>query len=167
MESQGVFDITSGIFRKIWGFNGQTSIPSKEKVNAILKYVGWDKVEFGQQHICLPKGMQIDFGGIGKEYAVDRAASIAYARVKVSLLINFGGDIVAKGIRKDQSAWQVGIESKYGNGQTWQQIPLLEGGIATMQLVVMSIKIFCIKVNAMDILSMLKPVILLKTHLIP
>ena len=130
-ESQGVFDITSGVFRKIWTFNGQSTIPSQEQVKAILNYVGWNKVEFDRQHICLPQGMQIDFGGIGKEYAVDRAAIIAQARTKASLLVNFGGDIVAKGVRKDKSAWQVGIESKNGDGQVWQQIPLLNGAIAT------------------------------------
>jgi len=42
-------------------------------------------------------GMQIDFGGIGKEYAVDKAAGLAVDNSNAPMLLNFGGDVVATG----------------------------------------------------------------------
>lgn len=69
--SEGRFDITSGVLRRIWRFDGSDRVPSKRQVSAIMPLVGWDKVTWRRPWLTLPTGMEIDLGGLGKEYAVD------------------------------------------------------------------------------------------------
>ena len=42
--SDGHFDITSGVLRRVWTFDGSDSVPEKEKVLDIMEVVGWNKV---------------------------------------------------------------------------------------------------------------------------
>jgi thiamine biosynthesis lipoprotein len=76
--------------------------------------------------------MEIDFGGIGKEYAVDRAASLVAARTERSVLVNFGGDLVASGPRRGARPWGVGIDDpdRTGDG-VLHRVELTRGGLAT------------------------------------
>ena len=105
--SDGAFDITSGVLRRAWRFDGSDQVPQPEQVHALLPLVGWDKVEREAGCIRLQKGMELDLGGIGKEYAVDSAFQRAAKLTDADLLVNFGGDLVA---RAATSPWQVGME---------------------------------------------------------
>jgi len=49
-------------------------------------------------------------GGIGKEYAVDRAILLIKEVTTLPVLINLGGDLAATSARQNNQAWQVGIE---------------------------------------------------------
>lgn len=71
--SSGLFDITSGVLRRIWRFDGSDRIPADEQVNALLPLVGWQKAVWNPPILQIPAGAEIDFGGLGKEYAVDLA----------------------------------------------------------------------------------------------
>ena len=130
-ESGGKFDISSGILRKLWMFNQQSELPSKSSIQKILDYIGWDKVTFNQDEITLPEGMEIDFGGIGKEYATDRCADIGAQLSPNRLLVNLGGDIAVRGKEDTQSSWQISIESKEGNGKIWKTFCINSGAVAT------------------------------------
>src|SRR6187402_2405142 len=91
--SDGLFDITSGVLRRAWTFDGSHRVPSREEVDALLPLVGWTKVGWRRPRITLLPGMQIDFGGIGKEYAVDQATKLAAQMTGAAVLVNFGGDL--------------------------------------------------------------------------
>src|SRR5437868_10933338 len=80
--SAGRFDITSGALRRVWNFTSATAtVPSSAALAAAKKLIGWQRVEWDRDSIRLPEaGMEIDFGGIGKEYAADRAAAICIER---------------------------------------------------------------------------------------
>ena len=65
----------------------------------------------------LPPGMEIDLGGIGKEYAVDQAARQLAAAGVNNALINFGGDVFALGPRANGEPWMVGIDDPRATGQ--------------------------------------------------
>jgi thiamine biosynthesis lipoprotein len=108
--SDGGFDITSGVLRQAWRFDGSDRLADPQHVQSLLARVGWQRVVWQAPHLKLEPGMQIDLGGIGKEYAVDRAAGIIRALSPVSVLVNFGGDLVSSGPRADGSAWMIGIE---------------------------------------------------------
>ncbi len=108
--SQGLFDITSGVLRRAWRFDGGTQVPAPEAVAALLPRVGWQRLRWERPRLFLPEGMELDFGGIGKEYAVDRVLALLRAETDTPLLVNFGGDLACSGPRADGSAWQVGIE---------------------------------------------------------
>ena len=113
--SDGYFDITSGCLRRAWTFDGSNKLPSKESVNALLPFVGWQKVIWKKargesSQLQMPAGMEIDFGGIGKEYAVDSVLRLLSAQTNAPILVNFGGDLAVTGARKSGAPWQVGIE---------------------------------------------------------
>jgi thiamine biosynthesis lipoprotein len=108
--SGGLFDITSGVLRAAWHFDGSDRLPTTAQVAALLPRVGWQRVSWQRPELTLPAGMEIDLGGIGKEYAVDRVLALLAADAGVPLLVNFGGDLAVSGPRADGSAWQVGIE---------------------------------------------------------
>ena len=112
-----MFDISSGVLRKAWTFNNTNhhpcTLPSQQQINALLCHVGWEKIHFDQQQVILIKGMEIDFGGIGKEYAVDRAIILAKQLTTMPVLVNLGGDLAVTGSRLNNEPWQVAIESPY------------------------------------------------------
>ncbi|MFN2111114.1 MAG: FAD:protein FMN transferase [Anaerolineae bacterium] len=130
--SRGKFDITSGILRKAWRFDGSDRVPSQATVAALLEHIGWEKVSWQNPLLTLPHGMEVDFGGIGKEYAVDRCAQLCGQASSASILVNFGGDMFISGPRRDNSEWIIGINDPYGNGdQHAGVLHLHRGGVAT------------------------------------
>jgi len=129
--SGGRFDITSGVLRRAWKFDGSDSLPDKETVSALLPLVGWQHVRWENPVLTLPAGMEIDFGGIGKEYAVDRVFMLLAGMTDAALLVNFGGDLRARGPRRDGSAWQVGIERPDAEKNAIETVSLVNGGLAT------------------------------------
>lgn len=133
--SEGRFDITSGVLRRAWRFDGSDRLPAPDAVTALLAHVGWQKVRWERPLLTLPPGMEIDFGGIGKEYAVDRTARLLATETDTSLLVNFGGDLVTTGPRQS-GGWRIGVENpeRVGDGPAPDARLVLElthGGIAT------------------------------------
>jgi thiamine biosynthesis lipoprotein len=129
--SAGRFDITSGVLREVWTFDGSDRVPAPEAVERVRARVGWDKVAWLRPRLTLAPGMQVDFGGIGKEYAVDRAALLAAAHGSAPCLVNFGGDLVATG-EPGGTPWHVGIESVgLNDGRPAGRIALVRGALAT------------------------------------
>lgn len=131
--SDGAFDITSGVLRRAWKFDGSDRLPAAEQVATLLPLVGWHKVRWQRPTIALPPGMEIDLGGIGKEYAVDRALLLVKAHCADSVLVNFGGDLAASGPRRNGQAWIVGIEKPTANDANvaHRVLEIRGGGIAT------------------------------------
>jgi thiamine biosynthesis lipoprotein len=126
------FDITSGVLREVWRFDGSDRVPRRAEVSRVLQRVGWHQAVWRRPVLTLAPGMQIDFGGIGKEYAVDRAAALVAAQSGAPCLINFGGDIAAVGAAADDEPWRVGIESLSAGAATpFKRIELHRGGLAT------------------------------------
>lgn len=129
--SDGVFDITSGVLRQVWQFDGSDNIPHDNDVQKSLENIGWHKIVFDEQQIMMPEHMEVDFGGIGKEYAVDRAMIIANEFTQLPLLVNLGGDLAANKPRKTNVPWQVGIEHPGFIECKPMVVSLLKGALAT------------------------------------
>lgn len=129
--SGGLFDITSGVLRRIWRFDGSDNIPSDSEIEKMRELIGWEKVLWKSPAICLPPGMEIDLGGLGKEYAVDRALAAACAITQAPVLVNFGGDLRVSGPRKSGARWKVAIESVDRNGEAAGMLELSDGALAT------------------------------------
>lgn len=128
--SGGLFDITSGILRKVWLFDGSDCIPSKQAVTDLLPLVGLEKSSWSPPLFTLPDGMQIDFGGIGKEYAVDRVLQLLQKYQDIPTLVNFGGDIVTNRCR-ESSPWVVGIENPSQIESSSTLLDVHNGALAT------------------------------------
>jgi len=109
--SAGRFDITSGVLRHAWDFRrSPPRLPDETEVAAVTALIDWPSVEWSPRSVRLPRrGMEIDFGGIGKEYAADRMATICHDSGAPHTLANLGGDVRAAGPQPDGSPWRVGI----------------------------------------------------------
>jgi len=128
--SKGLFDITSGVLRRAWTFDGSDRIPEGAAIERLLGLVGFDKLQWRSPHLLLPAGMELDFGGIGKEYAVDRAFELLAARYATPFLINFGGDLRANR-PPSYGPWQVGLERPDADGEATMLLDLEHGALAT------------------------------------
>jgi FAD:protein FMN transferase len=130
--SDGLFDITSGVLRRAWKFDGGSRVPSDEEVAAVRELVGWRKVQWSRPSLRMPPGMEIDFGGVCKEYAVDRAIACARELHPGSCLVNFGGDLAVSRPRESGLAWRVGIEAPGADGAaSVAMIDVRRGAVAT------------------------------------
>lgn len=129
--TDGLFDITSGILRKAWTFDGREVRPDQGLIDRLLELVGWGKVELTNSATTLLPGMQIDLGGIGKEYAVDRVAKLLYDTLPVPLLVNYGGDLRAICPPMCDHQWDIGIEAVDRQNRPVGLIELSQGGVAT------------------------------------
>jgi len=130
--SGGKFDVTSGVLRRAWTFDGSDRVPSAEAVGAVLPHVGWPRVRRSGRRIRLEPGMEIDLGGIAKEYAADRAARLVAGEFPgVSCLVNLGGDIAVVTPRRGNEPWRVGVEPARDTSPPRRLIRLVRGGLAT------------------------------------
>lgn len=138
--SEGKFDVTSGVLRKVWRFDGSDRLPGVDEIERLIQSIGWEKIDWQAPWIRVPPGMEIDLGGIGKEYAVDRTARLLRGLTAASLLVNFGGDLCVTGPRRNGQGWFVGVEDvatlsvnadKTSTMRSGKEYELLRGGIAT------------------------------------
>jgi thiamine biosynthesis lipoprotein len=132
-QSGGLFDLTSGVLRRAWDFRRQPPrLPDPAALAAARALIGWADVEWDERAIRLPRaGMEIDFGGIGKEYAADRAAAILADHGVVHGLVNLGGDVRAIGTQPGGAPWRVGIKHPRVEGRSIATVELADGAVAT------------------------------------
>lgn len=130
--SEGRFDLTSGVLRYAWTFDEGPVRADPARIPALLERIGWHRVQWQRPVLTMPAGMEIDFGGIGKEYAVDAAAKLAdQVAPGLSCLINFGGDVAVRNARQLDEPWRVGIESLVRTGSAERVVKLSRGALAT------------------------------------
>ena len=108
--SGGLFDITSGVLRRAWDFRNPR-VPGPDELAPLLALVDWAAVQREGGTIFLPRaGMEIDFGGFGKEYAADRAAALLRQSGARHGYVNLGGDMRFIGPQPDGQPWSIGIQ---------------------------------------------------------
>lgn len=130
-QSDGLFDITSGVLRRVWRFHAE-QLPSQEDIDPILDKVGWHKLHWQSPLLKFPvAGMELDFGGIVKEYAVDRAASLCKEAGVSHGFINLGGDIRVIGPREGDEPWNVGISHPRQTGSLLMNLAISRGAVAS------------------------------------
>ncbi len=130
-QSDGLFDISSGVLRKLWNFDSER-VPSRREVSALRKRIGWQYVHWNAHTLRFARrGMELDFGGIGKEYAVDRAATICLECGVDSGLVDLGGDIRIIGPRPDGRAWRVGVQHPRRAKELLAVVELQSGAVAS------------------------------------
>ncbi len=130
-ESAGLFDLTSGVLRRVWNFELK-QLPTPQLVAEVLPLIGWEKVQRSPGKVKLSlRGMQLDLGGIGKEFAVDKALSYLHDRHVSSAMINLGGDIGVLGPKPDGTSWQIGIRNPRAPDHCLATLALSCGGLAT------------------------------------
>ena len=131
--TQGVLDATALPVLRLWDYRAEAPRePSAADVEAARRLVGWEKVELGEGWVRLPEaGMALDFGGWGKEYAVDAVAELARAHGIAVALVDFGRDLRVLGRPPGRPAWHVGLEDPRRPGECWGSIGVSDAGVAT------------------------------------
>lgn len=130
-ESDGLFDLTSGVLRRAWDFRSGRC-PDQSEIDALLPLVGWDQVQWNRDRVYLPQpGMELDFGGCVKEYAADSAAVQLRRHGVTSALVDLAGDMAAVGVPTGVSGWPVGIRHPVDNDNAVARVLLPEGGLAS------------------------------------
>ncbi len=105
----GRFDPTVGVLRRVWDFRSGR-VPSPAEVEALLPLVDASAVSVEDATVFLRRaGMELDLGGVGKEYAVDRAAEILEREGVGAAVVDFAGDVRTLGMRGDGRPWSVGV----------------------------------------------------------
>ncbi|HEV8256372.1 MAG TPA: FAD:protein FMN transferase [Casimicrobiaceae bacterium] len=130
-QSDGLFDLTAGILREAWSAE-RRELPGRDALQRLLVRVGWSKVRWQRPRLAFGvPGMEIDFGGVVKEYAADRAATLCAEAGFLHGLVDLGGDIKIVGPHPDGTPWVVGIQHPRDPGAVMATLDLFHGAIAT------------------------------------
>jgi thiamine biosynthesis lipoprotein len=129
--SEGRFDLTSGVLREAWDFRSGR-LPAREAVDALLPRVGWQHVVWQRPQLVLTRpGMQLDLGGIVKEYAADRVAELCRRLGARGGVVDLGGDLAIIGPHPDGSPWRVGVRDPFAPERALVRLAVFAGGVAT------------------------------------
>lgn len=131
--SGGRFDLTSGILRRIWDFRGESPrVPSDDEIATTCALIGWPDVEWTEASVRLPRaGMELDFGGIGKEYAADRAATLCMEHGIRHGFVNLAGDVRVIGTQIDGRPWRIGLRHPRRVDALIGSVELCDAAVAT------------------------------------
>jgi FAD:protein FMN transferase len=131
--TRGVLDPSALPLIRIWNWKAVPPVvPDAAAIAAALKLVGWSKVRREPGKVFLPeKGMALDFGGFGKEYAVDIVSLIAKDHGILDSLVDFGHDLRATGAPPGRPAWHIGLEDPKAQGKIWGSVALRGKSIAS------------------------------------
>jgi thiamine biosynthesis lipoprotein len=116
-QSDGAFDITVGPLMKVWGFyKGEGALPRPADVTDALTHVGYQHVRLdaAAQTIYFDRpGVELDPGGIGKGYAVDRMVEVLHGRgVQIALVSASGSSIYGMGAPPNEpDGWRITIRA--------------------------------------------------------
>ncbi len=131
--TRGILDPSALPLIRIWNWKADPPVvPTPDAIAAARRLVGWTKVKREPGRVFLPeKGMALDFGGFGKEYAVDIVSLIAKDHGIVDSLVDFGHDLRAAGAPPGRPAWHIGLEDPQSPGKTSGSVALSGKSIAS------------------------------------
>ncbi|HEY5551662.1 MAG TPA: FAD:protein FMN transferase [Opitutaceae bacterium] len=131
--TRGILDPTMLPLIRLWDYKAKApTIPGKGAIAAAHDLVGWKKVRRTAGRVMLPReGMALDFGGFGKEYAVDMVAAIAAEHGITGALVDFGHDMFALGSPPDAAHWHIGLEDPARPGTHNASIAVTNKGVAS------------------------------------
>jgi FAD:protein FMN transferase len=134
--TEGKFDVTFGVLSGLWKFDHDLdgNIPPRADVQARLPLIDYQQLVVDEAKgtaFLKRKGMRVHLGGIGKGYAVDRAAAILRGRGFNDFMIQSGGDLYVAGERGDR-AWRAGIQDPRGpKGSSFAAMDLSDAAFTT------------------------------------
>jgi len=133
--SGGAFDPTVYPLMRMWGFaKREGRIPTEAEMEETQRLIGFGKVALdgaGQTIGFRRQGMALDFGGIAKGYAVDRAIAALEAMGATHAIVDAGGNFYALGAPESRQSWQVGIRHPLRRDEIIARLPVADKGVAT------------------------------------
>ena len=134
-KTDGLFDITIYPLMELWGFPTKNyKVPSEKEIEEKHKLVGSDKIDFNEETRKISfknKGMEIDFGGIGKGYITDELVKILTDEKVESAIINLGGNVFGFRKKPDGSLWNIAIRDPNEQDKYMAAIRLEDSAVIT------------------------------------
>jgi thiamine biosynthesis lipoprotein len=135
-ESEGTFDISVGPLMRIWGFyKGSGHLPSHSEVVTTMRSVGYQNVLLDSAHQTVrfaKKGVELDPGGIGKGYAVDRMAQILRKEgIRAAFISAGGSSLYALGAPPGEKGWRVDLQDPKSPSKQAASIILRDESVST------------------------------------
>ncbi len=136
-RSDGAFDITVGPLMRVWGFffnNGR--IPDAAELARLKGKTGWQhiKLDPSTRTVYFTNGvpMELDPGGIGKGYAVDRVVALLRENgVKAALISGGSSSIYGIGVPPGMKGWQVNVPDPEHAGSVLSTVWLNDLSLST------------------------------------
>ncbi len=130
-QSEGEFDITLGVLRRAWNFKSK-ELPEQSTIEALMPLIGWRQVDWNHESIRLPRpGMEMDLGGIVKEYAGDCVRTVLQDQGVQFGLIDLAGDMTIVGPQANNDRWSIGIRHPHFTQRALADIELNRGALAS------------------------------------
>ena len=136
-ESEGAFDITVGSLMKVWGFyKGTGHLPHRPEILAALAKVGYRHIHLDAAARTVRfdrPGVEMDPGGIGKGFAVDRMVEVLKRNgVTMALTAGSGSSIYGLGAPPDEpKGWPVKIKDPWDESKTRAEVWLKDMSLST------------------------------------
>ncbi len=135
-ESEGAFDISVGPLMKVWGFyKGSGRLARQNDVDQALRITGYRNIllDAGSRTVRFAQpGVELDPGGIGKGYAVDRMVEVLKENGILSALVSAGGSsIYALGAPGRQPGWEIQIRDPKDRAKTLANLTLKDESLST------------------------------------
>lgn len=130
--TDGILDAAMLSLLRVWDWKVvHERLPGKAEVEKALALTGWDKVERRPGKVRLPgEGMGLDFGGFGKELAVDALIELARRREIKDVLIDLGRDVFALGGNGAHPFWHIGVENGNQPGVCWGGLAISDRAVS-------------------------------------
>ena len=135
-ESEGAFDISVGPLMKVWGFyKGSGRLARHNDVDQALRITGYRNIllDAGNRTVRFAQpGVELDPGGIGKGFAVDRMVEVLKENGILSALVSAGGSsIYALGVTDHQPGWEIQIRDPKDRAKTLANLTLKDESLST------------------------------------
>ena len=135
-KSEGAFDITVGPLMRVWGFyKGSGHLAKNDEVKSVLTKVGYRNLLLNPatQSVRFAKpGVEIDPGGIGKGFAVDRMVDVLRkAGITIALVTASGSSIYGLGAPPGEKGWTISIRDPHDETKTVEDIVLKDESLST------------------------------------
>ena len=136
-QSEGAFDWTVGPLMHVWGFFRDSGrLPGKDEIQEALKTVGYQHVHLDPAERTVRfdlEGVELDPGGIGKGYAVDRmVAVLRESGVERALVSAAGSSIYGLGTPPDEPrGWRIRIRDPKSEEVTVAEVYLKDTSLST------------------------------------
>jgi thiamine biosynthesis lipoprotein len=113
--SEGAFDVTVGPMVQLWrAAAGANSLPTETELQQARSRVGYEKLILDSNETTVRfsvDGMKLDFGGIAKGYAIDKAVEAMKEQGALGAMVDIGGDIRCFGKpSKGKKQWLIGVQ---------------------------------------------------------
>ncbi len=131
--TNGAFDPTVAPLVNAWGFGPEGGeLPDSLGVDSLLRLVGFDKISFDRKHVVKNQpDVQLNFSAVAKGYGVDVVANYLRRRGITNMMVEIGGEVVARGVNPQGEAWRIGIDNPEQPGQMNVAVALVNQAMAT------------------------------------